>query len=383
MTLESSFYRRKVAQIQAGLAEEGLEGLLLLDPYNVYYAVGFFHIPTERPLAAYIPADGDPALFLPLLELDHANEGWVQDIKTYFEYPGVVHPVAWMCREIPVERLAVDSTSHNTFLHIQAEKENVVFSDLIYRMRQRKDAEEIELIARAATYADFAVKTARRVAIAGAAEGITEREIRDETMSVVVARMRAQMAESIHNWARHSCGGTVHLGERAAFPHGLPGGRRVRSGDSMIVGFGAAVGGYHAESGCTFVVGKPSSEQNKWLETAMLIREVVKEEIKPGALCCDVNRKGLDVVKKAGLGMYIKHRLGHGIGLQNHESPWIESGDSTVLAPGMVVSNEPGIYVPGHGGVRIIDTFLVTEEGNRLLSQYLANVKVEDCVVPV
>lgn len=382
MTLESNFYRRKVAQIQTGLAEEGLEGLLLLDPYNVYYTVGFFHIPTERPLTVYIPTDGDPALFLPLLELDQAREGWVKDIRTYFEYPGVVHPVTWMCSEIPIERLAVDSISYSTFLHIQAEKESVVFSDLIYQMRQRKDPEEIELITRAASYADFAVKTARRVATAGMTDGITEREILDETMKAVVAKMWAELEESI-NVARHPCGGTVHSGERAAFPHGLPSDRKLCPGDSLIVGFGATVGGYHAESGCTFVVGEPNSEQNKWLETVMLTRELVKKEIKPGALCCEVNRKGLDVVKEAGLGMYIKHRLGHGIGLQNHEPPWIESGDNTILAPGVVVSNEPGIYVPGHGGVRIIDTFLVTEEGNRLLSQYLSNMEVEDCVIPI
>jgi Xaa-Pro dipeptidase len=382
MMLDASYYRNKVAQIQGQLAEEGLEGLLLLDTDNVCYATGFFHISTERPLAVYIPGEGDPALFLPLLELEQASNGWVDDIRTYFDYPGEEHPLTWMCGEIPVQKLGVDSASHSAFLRIQEEKEDVVLTDLVHEMRKRKDAEEIDLIIQAAAYADLAIKTAHDVITSEAGAGITEREVRDAIVDMIVSRMRSELKESVDG-LRHPCGGTVHSGERAAFPHGLLSDRKLRTGDTVIVGFGVTVGGYHAESGCTFLLGEPSAEQRMWLDTVLATRELVKGEIQSGVTCSEVNRKGLQVIEEAGLGAYIRHRLGHGIGLQNHEPPWIESGDDTVLAPGMVVSNEPGIYVPGEGGIRIIDTFLVTEDGNRTLSQYLSGISGADCVIPV
>jgi len=115
----------------------------------------------------------------------------------------------------------------------------------------------------------------------------------------------------------------------------------------------------------------------------MLTREAVRREIRPGVACCEVNRRGLDVIRQAGLGKHLEHRLGHGIRLQNHEPPWIESGDRTILAPGMVVTNEPGIYVPGSGGLRIIDTFLVTQGGNRLLGHYLQDMEPDDFTIDV
>ena len=382
MMLDSAYYRRKVAEIQAGLVDMELDGLLLLDPDNVCYTTGFFHIATERPLGVYVPADGDPVFLLPLLEAEQAEEGWVEDIRTYFDFPGRVHPLTWMCGEIPVEKLGIDSASHAAFLRIQEGKRRAVLCGLVYDMRLRKDPEEIELIAQAAEYADLAIQTAQDVITEGTGRGITEREVRDATMSTVLAAMRSELGGAVDK-LRHPCGGTVHSGERAAFPHGLLTDRELCAGDTVIVGFGVTVGGYHAESGCTFLLGDPGAEQVSWLETAFATRETVKEEIRPGLRCSEVNRSGLRVIEEAGLSEYIRHRLGHGIGLQNHEAPWVEAGDDTVLAPGMVVSNEPGIYVPGSGGIRIIDTFLVSEDGNQLLSRYLSGTSVDDCIIPV
>jgi len=94
MKLTTEWYQRKTRQIQAQMAVEKLDALLLLDPYNIFYATGFFHQSTERPLGALIPAAGDPVFFVPLLELDMAVETWVKDVRTYCDYPGVVHPLA-------------------------------------------------------------------------------------------------------------------------------------------------------------------------------------------------------------------------------------------------------------------------------------------------
>jgi len=382
MTGKPDPYRSRLSRLKRSVSGEGLEGLLLLAANNVSYAVGFFHIPSERPIGVYVPVTGDPVLFVPRLEEDHARQGWVEDIRTYPEYPGLVHPVVWMCRLIPPGKLGIDHLSYRTFLRIRPEREDIVLSSTVCRMRQCKDAHEIEDMAEAASFADLAVSTARRVIEASVANGVSEREILNETRAIVMAKMRAALSES-DGVAPLGCLGTVHSGERAAFPHGLTSERQVRPGDAVIVGFGARANGYYAESGCTFFVGEARSEQQEWFRLAMLTRETVKERIKPGVSCRAVNRWGLDVIRQAGLGRYLRHRLGHGIGLQNHEPPWIEAGDETILVPGMVVTNEPGIYVPGSGGLRIIDTFLVTERGNRLLSHYLQDMEPDDRVISV
>jgi Xaa-Pro aminopeptidase len=98
--------------------------------------------------------------------------------------------------------------------------------------------------------------------------------------------------------------------------------------------------------------------------------------------CSDVNEAALAVLSEAGYGDYIRHRIGHGIGIDGHEGPWLSEGDETLLKPSMVFSNEPGIYRPGTDGYRIIDTMLVTPEGGRRLSRYLSEHGPDDRVVP-
>ncbi|MGH3587856.1 MAG: M24 family metallopeptidase, partial [Pseudonocardia sp.] len=106
------------------------------------------------------------------------------------------------------------------------------------------------------------------------------------------------------------------------------------------------------------------------LEVAERAQQVGTEALRAGARCRDVNRACLDVIRDAGLGEYIRHRQGHGIGLDFHEPPWLEDGDPTELEDGMVVSSEPGVYVPGHAGYRISDTVLVTPDGPERLTTH-------------
>ena len=96
MKLTTDWYQRKTRQIQQKMGEEGLDALLLLDPYNIFYSTGFFHQSTERPLGLFLPQSGDPAFYVPLLEQEMASETWVDDVHVYFDFPGPLHPIAWM-----------------------------------------------------------------------------------------------------------------------------------------------------------------------------------------------------------------------------------------------------------------------------------------------
>ncbi|MGQ9849154.1 MAG: M24 family metallopeptidase [Aggregatilineaceae bacterium] len=367
MPLGEAFYRRKVAQIQAALEPAGLDGLLLLDPFNVIYASGFVHTPSERPLGLYVPARGEAALFVPLLEAENAAATWVGDIRTYFEYPAEEHPIQWMVRETGAARLGVDCLPCDcarTFGVL------LVQTALVERLRWIKEPEELMLIERAAAYADFCLEYLAAHGAEMVCGGGTELDLLSACLGATRAKMQAETDPAWGLQGVHIVG-TVHSGPRAALPHGEPTRRVPQPGETLIAGIGAAVGGYHAESGATFILGEPLPDQWRCLQAAADCDAAARAALQPGTPCAEVNRAALDVLRAAGLGEAIRHRIGHGMGLQGHEAPWLAPGDLTPLAPGMVFSCEPGIYRPGVDGYRTINTLIVAEGAARVPSRFL------------
>jgi Xaa-Pro aminopeptidase len=165
-------------------------------------------------------------------------------------------------------------------------------------------------------------------------------------------------------------GSLIISGPRSAFPHGLNTSRRIGPGENLVIRCACFVGGYFAESERTLILGGPSKEQRQRYETARLAQEIGTQGLVTGARCGEVNRRCLAVIRDAGMGEFLRHRQGHGIGVQNHEPPWIEDGDDTILAPGMAVSCEPGIYCPGQGGYAISDSVVVTAAGPERLTHF-------------
>lgn len=366
--LPVSFYRRTVERIQARMAAEGLDGLLLLDAHNVSYAVGFHHIPSERPLGVFIPKQGAPALFVPLLEQENAGATWVTDIRAYFEYPGETHPVVWMVSEAGVPRLGIDTLTVDVYRQLPGE---VVITPLVERLRWIKQPEELVLIAQAASYADYCLELVRDHAPAIIRDGGTELDILKYCVGEAAAKLRREVGERFQLRGA-AVVGTVHSGPRAALPHGSPIAKQPVRGETLIAGIGANVGGYHAESGATFLIGEPVGDQLRCLEAAAACNDAAVKALRPGATCASVNAAALDVLRDYGLGDAIRHRIGHGMGLQGHESPWLAPGDATILEPGMVFSNEPGIYRPGIDGYRTINSMIVTDGAASVPSRFLA-----------
>lgn len=365
MKLKDDFFQKKQSQIRKFLQEEELDALLLFDPPNIAYCTGFFHLQTERPLGAVIPQEGIPLLLIPLLETDHVPDN--VDVESYFDYPGKINRIEWIKSHLKnrsLTRIGVENGISLSSYEILSDL-SVSRTDIVSAMRQIKDPEEITLISKAAEYADYAVERA----IHHTKEGVTEFEINERTRVDVSERMLEELEEIVPVQGGLS-GGLVCSGENAALPHAMPSSRKVRKGESIILSFGAAVGGYHAESERTAFVGSPSENQKDAFEAMAEAQKKGGEAVKEGETCCDVNEVCLNVIREKGYEEYLRHRMGHGIGLQGHESPWIEEGDETVLKNGMTISNEPGIYMPGFGGFRHSDTVLVTKEGSVSLTKY-------------
>jgi Xaa-Pro dipeptidase len=376
--LDNAFYKRRVESIRERLAVTKFDGLLLLDIHNVIYASGFFHIPSERPLGLYIPMIGEPVLFIPLLEKENASDTWIADIRSYFEYPGEEYPVNWMVRTCGAKRLGIDHLSHHIFQTL--DPEHVSITTLVHEMRWVKEPEEIALVKLAASYADTCLEYVRDHAPDIIGDGGTELDILAACLSFTLDKMQHDL-ESKFGRRRLGITGTVHSGPRAALPHGEPGNRIPQIGDTLIAGIGASVGGYHAESGATFIIGEPSDDQMHCMQAAVDCDRAAVNQLRVGATCEDVNAAALKVLREAGLGDAIRHRIGHGMGLQGHEGPWLAPGDRTVLKPNMVFSNEPGIYRPGIDGYRTINSMIVTDGEASVPSCFLAHNPPEERII--
>jgi Xaa-Pro dipeptidase len=387
MRLGEDFYRRKVRAVQETLELRGLAGLLTFQYAGIYYLVGFFHYPTERPVALFIPRRGDPVLFIPRLELDYVHEGaWVPDVESYFEFPGLTHPVDWVCERLKArgwDSAALgweDSLSFSIRERLGRELPNVNWTqtgDIVSNLRLVKEPEEIALMKKAAHYADWMLEEGVRMVRTG--ERYSEIEIQQAMVSGVIKKMERELDPVIA--VPGLAGALVCSGPRSAFPHGLPTSRRIGAGENLILSAACFVGGYFAESERTFFLGNPTSQQRQRYETDRRAQEIGTRGLVPSARCADVNRQCLNVIREDGLEEYLRHRQGHGIGLQNHEPPWIEDGDRTILEPGMAVSCEPGVYCPGQGGYRISDSVVVTASGPERLTQYPRDM--ESIVIPI
>jgi Xaa-Pro aminopeptidase len=160
----------------------------------------------------------------------------------------------------------------------------------------------------------------------------------------------------------------VASGPNGAKPHAVPGRRRIVEGDLVVLDFGALVDGYHSDMTRTVVVGEPSATQRRMLEVVAESQRAGLAAVAPGVPCVEVDRTCREVIAGAGWADAFVHGTGHGVGLDIHEDPRVSRTATGTLQAGHVVTVEPGVYLPEHGGVRIEDTVVVTSTGCRVLT---------------
>lgn len=388
--LPESFFTTVQDGLRDAVRAEGLDALITDSPEDVAYLTGFFHHPCERPVAVWLPEDSSEpvVLLLPELEREHAqSQNAVAELVAYPEYPGIVPPLSYLARrvgtagrtlrvghngEMTVARLDAVRAAFGSAQSAQStQSAQFARSGAVDRARLRKHPDEIALHQEAARITDEMLRAGRGLveqAIAAGGELPSEAELAAHVTSFGSRAMYGEHDNVVV--VSPLAGGLVYTAENSAQPHALPSARRLAPGDTFVLSLGCAVGGRFVEGERTFVLGEPSAEQRRYYEAVRTAQFVGGQAIRPGARCAEVNKVCLDVIRDAGLEQYLRHRQGHGIGLGMHEPPWLEDGDNTVLEAGMIVSNEPGIYVPGHAGYRISDSMLVTGEGARPFTSY-------------
>jgi Xaa-Pro aminopeptidase len=232
--------------------------------------------------------------------------------------------------------------------------ELVGLSGVVEKLRMIKTPEEISKIAKAQEIADQAFGL-----LTGAIRvGATELELATEFDFTMRKMGSEEVAFPL----------IVVSGERSSLPHGVPTNKPLEDGDFVTFDFGATYDGYRSDETRTFVMGHLDARHDEIYNVVLKAQMAAVDKVGPGVPAREIDLTGRRIIEDAGYGEYFGHGIGHGVGLNVHEGPSVARKSEDILAPGMVITVEPGIYIPGFGGVRIEDLVLVTEDGHRVLS---------------
>lgn len=365
--IRSAEFRRRLSDLQASLAEHELDVLLVSARESIYYLTGVVCEPLERPLFLLVRRSGSPVFLAPTLERDHVQtEANVDRVEAYREHPAPpgqgwgekLHEMLDGATQIGIE------PSLRVELADELGRYSPRAGPLVEGLRVVKSPAEIEMIRRAAGYADLGVRRLLASSYYGSsvAEGfaetrtVTKRIIREsEDFNPLLTKVL------MGTWAA----------PRSARPHSIPKLHdRLRGGPHVALVL-ITVEGYGAECERTYFTARPTPEVRRAFDAMMEARRMAFGMVRPGVACAEIDAAANEFLGEEGYGEKLLHRTGHGLGLAYHaEAPWLAEGSDQVLAAGMVVSVEPGIYLPQVGGVRHSDTVLVTDRGSESLTEY-------------
>jgi Xaa-Pro aminopeptidase len=346
--------------------ELGIDVLLLSVGPDLPYLTGYEAMPLERLTMLVLPRAGrDASLVVPALEAPRVTP--IPDLFEIVPWQETDDPIALVARLVGnVKRAAIgDHTWARFVLDLQRALPNTAFSrasEVTAPIRMVKDAAEIEALARAGAAVDTIAGAMRSVQFSGRSELDVHREL--------VERMLAAGHERA-NFA------IVAAGEHAASPHHEPSAARIIApGDIVLCDFGGTMDGYCSDITRMFHVGEPTDEVRTVYAVLVEAQEAGVRAARVGVACEDVDRAARDVITDAGFGEQFVHRVGHGIGTEAHEDPYMVRGNDRPLAPGYAFSVEPGIYLPGRFGMRLEDIVVAASDGPVRLNNAARDIAV-------
>lgn len=358
-------YIQRMQNLQHQVAKNDLQAFLVTAQDSIYYLTGVTYMPLERPFFILVRPDKPAALLAPALDREHlAGAPNVGSVHSYWDYPSPAGQ-GWPERlgELlaGISRLGVEpSLSQEIASQLAAIPFQVL--GLVEELRLVKSPHEVSRLRQAAQYADLGMQKI----IAAAYYGVSEIEIFSKARSVQMKIIKETDFDPL-NTSLLTAAWPARLGTQ---PHGVPSvAERLKEGPHIALSF-MRVNGYGAECERTFFVAPPTAEMKEKFLVMQEARRRAFALIRPGAACAEIDLAANGFLRQEGYGAYLLHRTGHGFGLGNHEGPWVADGSADILAENMLISVEPGIYIPGLGGFRHSDTVLVTAGGYECLTHY-------------
>ncbi len=359
----------RLAQVSAATARAGLDALLLTPGPDLRYVTGYDAHQLERLTCLVVPAQGDPLLIVPRLELPAAQaspagalgiemRGWEETDDPY---------ALVRARLGQPERVGLsDRMWALMVLRLRTAlpgAEQLLASAALRELRARKSAAEVAALLAAGE----AIDRVHASVPEWLRPGRSEEQVAADISDAIIAEGHARVDFAI-----------VGSGPNGASPHHTAGDRVLRSGDPVVVDIGGTMpSGYCSDCTRTYVIGEPPADFAAYYQVLQEAQEAACAAVRPGVAAEAVDAAAREPIAAAGYGDYFVHRTGHGIGLESHEDPYIVAGNTEPLEPGYAFSVEPGIY-PGPHGARIEDIVVCTADG----FQRLNNVTRDLVVVP-
>ena len=359
--------RTRIEKARRLMAEQKIDALMLCSGTSLVYFTNIRWSGGERLFACIVPAKGEPFFVCPAFEEDRAREqialgpfAGTADVRTWHEHESPYERVSQglQDRGIRTGRLGIEETIDFVFSDGVAKAARGMTltngTPVTAGCRMIKDAHELELMQLASNVTLKAYEAAYK----SLKEGMTQNDF-------------ARLVSAAHARLGFEGGAGVQVGEYSALPHGSITPQTIREGTILLIDGGCNIEGYQSDLSRTFVLGKATDKMKQVFAIERRAQDAALAAARPGVPCEDVDAAARKVIVDAGYGpdyKYFTHRVGHGIGMDWHEWPYLVRGNTTPLQPGMTFSDEPGIYLRGEFGVRLEDDMVITEDGARLFT---------------
>lgn len=329
------------------------DALLVLGRVNIRYLSGF----TGSDGALLLSGNENTLLCDSRYTLQAASEAAHWAVSEYkLKLEGIAAAItAHGCKRVAFDAEQVSVAFFNLLVKALQDVEFIPLNDQLDQLRSVKSPEEIDAITFSAELASSAFEELLPFIV----PGVTEKEL---ALKLEILMKEKGADEKAFDFI-------VASGPRGALPHGRPTDRLLSAGEMVTIDFGVCCNGYHSDETVTLAVGKADSRLLEVYEVVKKAHDLAVSAVRPGIDCRSLDAIARDYIENSGFGALFGHGLGHGVGLEVHEKPTISSRSSQIVAEGMIFTIEPGIYIPGLGGVRIEDLVEVTRDGCRLLSK--------------
>lgn len=352
----------RIKALTKTMVGEGLDAFIITKNANIFY---FTESISEGILI--IQTESDPLLLAPRLNHSIAlDEAKGVSVEPYTR-ANMIEKIIQKCNNEKNQRIGFDNLTLKTYQTLKdlLKKKLEPQIDLIWNMRKIKQEKEIGLIRKASELTAIGMEAGRESMKEGTSENVIAAEIS--------YAMRKEGAED------YAFPFIVASGPRSAYPHAGVTGRKLILGDFVTVDMGAKYNGYCSDLTRTFIVGQPSEKQEKIYRTVLEANTTAFDYIVEEAKCSEVDKVAREIIAEKGFGEHFIHGLGHGVGLEVHEPPSVSQNSEETLCNGNIVTDEPGIYIHGLGGVRVEDTVLVSNRRPESLTQFPKNI--EDIII--
>ncbi|MRH41332.1 M24 family metallopeptidase [Aquibacillus halophilus] len=363
--------QERIERVTAWLNKNRIEVAFLNSIENVYYLSNFYTDPHERLMGIFVFKQGQPLFVLPTMEVGQLQDsGWKHKIIGYSDHEDPWELIRNSFNErnltkadtVAIEKEMLSYSRSEALLNLFPKVKLVSVEDKLNEMRVVKDDAEVSVIRRATKMADFGVQ----MGIDALVEGISEMEVLAKIEYELKKKGIREMAFST----------MVLFGEKSGDPHGNPGERKLKAGDMVLFDLGVVLEGYCSDITRTVAYKSVSDKQKKIYQTVLRAELASLKACKPGMRIGDLDKVARDIITESGYGDYFPHRIGHGMGINVHEFPSMNHLNDGLLKEGMVFTIEPGIYLPGTGGVRIEDDVLITADGFETLTKFPKELQI-------